>query len=538
MNYEWLVLKMEFLSISGKKYMIERKEFLTELLRILIDDFEGEPLLPNSISDDDYEIIFNFLNSGKIAKINDQIISNLDFLGYDIPEYGFSDKYSFPEEFKYLWLEEDWIRRNLLYLPDYGISRLIKYQDVEILNDSILIPEINIKRKIIPKLNKYDQYVKNNFFLAGGSITSVLNNRHPKDYDYFYVDLEDGKDPEEQIKLILKDNNRYAVSTNSITINRFTQRQFILRRYKSIAEVVFGFDIEACAMILFRGEIYITPKCAYSIKNKQIVVDLSRCSTSYEYRLVKYYKKGFNIYIPGFDKNKVNLANQNLIKNYIKRLKFSLSYNVKCEKLILNFITDQIELEGLDIVLFFLAIKKPRGFNKSKENRVYISDYDQPEDTYLDTENIDDKLEKLTSKKWELSKNGIKITRINRYKYRVYSRGFIELEQSDLDYLRLDLKPKLEFKTQNPGEQISGTFHKKVYTNPDLWFQGFFYENNQLPNIRGIEESSRYNYVSERQIVPGITAKLKNVFIDKGQTLTLYLLKFLSEYYMSIAIQK
>ena len=60
-----------------------------------------------------------------------------------------------------------------------------------------------------------------------------------------------------------------------------------------------GFDIGAYMLAYDGNEIYTTPLGAWSLQNRSIIVDTKRRSTSYEHRLVKYFKRGFRIIFPG-----------------------------------------------------------------------------------------------------------------------------------------------------------------------------------------------------------------------------------------------
>ena len=77
--------------------------------------------------------------------------------------------------------------------------------------------------------------------------------------------------------------------------------QFIHRIYPSLAHIVGGFDVQA-SMIAFDGS-KIVANCmgAWAFVNSTIVVDVSRCSTSFAHRIGKYRRRGHNIIFPGFD---------------------------------------------------------------------------------------------------------------------------------------------------------------------------------------------------------------------------------------------
>ena len=75
--------------------------------------------------------------------------------------------------------------------------------------------------------------------------------------------------------------------------------QIILRLYKNISEIIHGFDVD-CACVAFDFEkIWLTPRAYFSLKYMLNFIDFDRMSPSYEFRLSKYMKRGFSVYIPG-----------------------------------------------------------------------------------------------------------------------------------------------------------------------------------------------------------------------------------------------
>lgn len=70
--------------------------------------------------------------------------------------------------------------------------------------------------------------------------------------------------------------------------------QIILRAYDSLEHVLLGFDIDSCC-IGYDGEVICTERFLRAIRYRYNLVDVTRLSTSYEVRLVKYYGRGFSI---------------------------------------------------------------------------------------------------------------------------------------------------------------------------------------------------------------------------------------------------
>ena len=75
--------------------------------------------------------------------------------------------------------------------------------------------------------------------------------------------------------------------------------QFVHRIYPSLAHVLGGFDISP-SMIGFDGTNVVANEMgAWAWVNQTMVVDISRRSLSFQYRLLKYFRRGFNVIFPG-----------------------------------------------------------------------------------------------------------------------------------------------------------------------------------------------------------------------------------------------
>ncbi|KAI9032166.1 hypothetical protein DFJ74DRAFT_653493 [Hyaloraphidium curvatum] len=85
----------------------------------------------------------------------------------------------------------------------------------------------------------------------------------------------------------------------------FRHVQVVLRIYKSPAEILMGFDVDACCAGYDGTNAWINARCARALTTQSNMVDLSRRSPSYELRLFKYAKRGFSIVVPDLDKDRV-----------------------------------------------------------------------------------------------------------------------------------------------------------------------------------------------------------------------------------------
>lgn len=80
----------------------------------------------------------------------------------------------------------------------------------------------------------------------------------------------------------------------------------MLRVYKSVSEILTGFDID-CSGAAYDGEqVYCTPRALASYITQVNPVDLSRRSPSYENRLSKYSHRNFEVYWPELDRTRID----------------------------------------------------------------------------------------------------------------------------------------------------------------------------------------------------------------------------------------
>jgi hypothetical protein len=174
-----------------------------------------------------------------------------------------------------------------------------------------------------------------NVVAAGSSVTTCLlpvpeqYNKSKKALRHYYheriapasdVDLfMYGLSEEEAIKKIIeieqcvKDSILTEVTTirtkNAVTIvSQYPTRhvQIVLRNYKSIAEILTGFDVD-CSCAAYDGkQVYASPRALIAYMTQINTVDLTRRSPSYENRLSKYSHRGFEVYWPMLDRSRID----------------------------------------------------------------------------------------------------------------------------------------------------------------------------------------------------------------------------------------
>jgi hypothetical protein len=96
---------------------------------------------------------------------------------------------------------------------------------------------------------------------------------------------------------------------NTITIaSRHPVRhvQIVLRIYKSISEILTGFDVD-CSTAAFDGkQVYASPRALAAYMTQINTIDLTRRSPSYENRLSKYAQRGFEVHWPSLDRSRID----------------------------------------------------------------------------------------------------------------------------------------------------------------------------------------------------------------------------------------
>ncbi|KAF7562776.1 hypothetical protein G7046_g1351 [Stylonectria norvegica] len=82
--------------------------------------------------------------------------------------------------------------------------------------------------------------------------------------------------------------------------------QIVLRVYKSVSEILTGFDIDAAGGAYDGKQVYVTPRALGSFITQINHVDLTRRSPSYENRLSKYSHRNFEVYWPELERSRID----------------------------------------------------------------------------------------------------------------------------------------------------------------------------------------------------------------------------------------
>jgi len=199
------------------------------------------------------------------------------------------------------------------------INNLMK-NDKEFIDEFIKFYKKHFEEKILSFFLNLPEH----FLIAGGFIVDVLKKTNiyerQNDIDIFIYDLNK-EEAEEKINEFIKYLSNiinepeysipkvYIVRSSNVISLLFGKKkiQFILRLYKSINEILYSFDIGASSVGFDGKHLYMThlSKLCYELNCN--IVDTTKLSPSYEYRLVKYAKrKNFNIIFPYLNIKKVD----------------------------------------------------------------------------------------------------------------------------------------------------------------------------------------------------------------------------------------
>jgi hypothetical protein len=177
---------------------------------------------------------------------------------------------------------------------------------------------------IIEYFNIYEPRIRllpfDNYVIAGGSVTDSIFRTQPiKDLDFFFYGLNESqiyRKVDEIITRLVKANTsidvdilKYTRTPHVLTvqydyrpqpraIKNYITLQFVLRAYASISEILHSFDITAGAVAFDTRAVYMTTMSYFTFRYNLIIVDTTRRSTTFEYRLNSYFDKGFHLLFP------------------------------------------------------------------------------------------------------------------------------------------------------------------------------------------------------------------------------------------------
>ena len=247
-------------------------------------------------------------------------------------------------------LEDLWLIDDIDFTKDWDYSLPTIHSDRTVSIRNNLIRDLNqFQALFVKQYSRYFSAVKfDNILIAGGCVTGVLFQQHSfleNDVDIFIYGLNQ-KQADMKVKQLiqqiyqsykddllsqyLKKINNEGMNRQSLTneeiamvlaenpsINNIRNRyclslefdnlkiQIIFRLYRSISEILHGFDLGSSAIGYDGKQVYFTSLSRFSYEYLSNIVDTTRRSTTYEHRLEKYYQRGFQIILPYLDIKKL-----------------------------------------------------------------------------------------------------------------------------------------------------------------------------------------------------------------------------------------
>lgn len=294
----------------------------------------------------------------------------------------------------------------------------------------------------------------------------------------------------------------YVLSKNSFTINGSGSKiQIIFRIYASKFEILQGFDLSASSVGFDGTDVLMTEMAKFTYETGCFVADTDRASTSFRYRIEKYFNKNYEVILPYFD---ITKATTDVTANYRNTHErcimpgLAFTYDGVTRNIIhmKNFLTpkhetaqehDYDEFDCDEFALYHLNIR-----------RLLIEDYGSmmfigqtheilltnPTST-IDIVNIEEFYNKLFAKLPGKSfpagavTNYITVaTPAEMFAMRKAPSDInnVRLNQIKLVSIRLDNLRKnyaIKWITDDPGTQISGSFNPTV-VNPKDWYGEHF----------------------------------------------------------------
>lgn len=235
-------------------------------------------------------------------------------------------------KFRYSGIEEDLFAINKLSsnkCQEYDLPTIFnKFYDpnktMKLVNN-----ETDFKNKFFKKFPFIKGFDLKNLLIAGGNVGNIIRNENiNNDINFFVYGLSTDQAInrlEKWIKDLITCGQNYLFEQNSnqkkinietqieiirndkmIMIKMFgIKLKFIFRLYKTVSEILHSFDLGSIAVGFNGHNVYLTTLSKFCYENSCNIIDISRRSINYEYRLEKYFKRGFNIVLPDFDKYKL-----------------------------------------------------------------------------------------------------------------------------------------------------------------------------------------------------------------------------------------
>lgn len=265
-------------------------------------------------------------------------------------------------------------------------------------------------------------------------------------------------------------------NTNVVTIGKY---QIILRCYTSISEILHGFDLPSCAVGFDGDKIRMTEMAVFAFQTGFNVLDLTRRSTSYEYRLRKYFNRGFGIIFPG-----LKLASLEVGKSISKVVSFEFIGLVEEGKneIYINFgKSKQVsDYEGDQNMCYKIPYLNLYKILKHEEPTYYYGMDLKTCVELVNKETINSMYYRLID---DFKQDFFDRKRLTRYLPETPFANIIEMKLSEFKQIVEDKKKYLfsaieehkkknigiKWRVDNPGSQLVGSFNPSVLTEEE-WY--------------------------------------------------------------------
>lgn len=240
------------------------------------------------------------------------------------------------------------------------------------------------------------------------------------------------------------------ISSSSVYKCRNTPiHQLILRLYKAPTEIVHGFDVDVCGVLWDGKKLWATKRAIYAASVKKNWFDPYRASPSYAYRLSKYMARGIDVGLVGLDTSMI-------LKDRIMDM-----WN-KIQKRI-GIIRPSTDIQHMGIMFrYSTQIVSGDDWNERRSEMVRMIPKDPGSILILSS------LYFFHTGYWK----------IYDYQSKNERQKMIVLSSNDEieEYLR-----NIQWKTQNPMEQVSSTFYPTPIENISEWWRKSPLVNPDLP---------------------------------------------------------
>ena len=333
----------------------------------------------NNITDEQINIIEYIINNpDNYFSLNQTEREYLTKIGYVNP-------LRYPAQYYQVYKEEKEYRNlekldNLIKLKNPRVNfSLLNDNDkqnvfVGVIHNEISSTKLKYAKTVYNTINTlFLKEYSDNLVIAGGFALALYQNNKTDlfdDVDIFIHSCSEDKAKQIILEILDRINAEFYFSKTIDSENAFSiifglkenynkiKLQFIKRIYSSPSEIIHGFDIDCSCILIYKNNFYATKRGYYSIFNNVNIINFEKLSPSYEYRLVKYCRRGFGIYIPQIKYFKDNF----------------------------NFDINNLQIFGGDVINTLIL-------TNMKEPKLYISDYHNKVDSYDNINDIKDLIE-------------------------------------------------------------------------------------------------------------------------------------------------